>query len=166
MPDGPEADHRRAIEEAIEGVHMEPSQREHFRRLMERLEGEPRDEAMVALKDAFKREVTNPDREEMNDDRVLLAGAIAMCLGFVHGFEQEVERFRRYLNMMDRAMNPHRYKVAAQETYAVTNNHNLGKAVLNAVDLKALLFGGSVSAPPQLVDTYPELKDLALVPES
>ena len=46
----------------------------------------------------------------------------------------------------------------------MTNNHNLGKAVLNAVELKALLFGGPLSAAPQLVETYPELKDLALVP--
>jgi hypothetical protein len=46
------------------------------------------------------------------------------------------------------------------------HQRNSGKAVLNAVELKALLFGGSVSAPPQLVETYPELKDLALAPES
>lgn len=190
MQDGPETDYRRAVEEAIEGVYMEPSQREHFVRLMERLdrddealillkghlvieerinaviekfvwnaqyidrarlsfaqkialaramsmdesensmwdlieklntlrnklahslEGEPRAKSMIALRNAFKREVTNPDREEINDDRVLLAGVISMCLGFVHALEQEVERFRRYVNLMDRAMNPHRYRIA------------------------------------------------------
>ncbi len=32
-----------------------------------------------------------------------------MCLGFVHAFEQEVERFKDYLALMDRAVNPHRH---------------------------------------------------------
>jgi len=48
----------------------------------------------------------------------------------------------------------------AQDTYVMTNNHNLGKAVVNAFQLKALLTGQPVSAPQELVETYPELRDL------
>jgi hypothetical protein len=48
----------------------------------------------------------------------------------------------------------------AQDTYVMTNNHNLGKAVVNAFQLKALLTGQSVSPPQELVETYPELRDL------
>lgn len=47
-----------------------------------------------------------------------------------------------------------------RDTYAITNNHNLGKAVVNAFDLEALLFGRAVNPPPQLVEAYPELRRL------
>jgi len=47
-----------------------------------------------------------------------------------------------------------------QETYVVMNNHNLGKAVVNAFELRALL-ERPVDPPPQLVDAYPELRNLA-----
>lgn len=33
-----------------------------------------------------------------------------MSLGFVHAFEQEVERFKDYVAVMDRAINLHRPK--------------------------------------------------------
>jgi hypothetical protein len=36
----------------------------------------------------------------------------------------------------------------------------------DAVELKTLLFGGPLSALSQLVESYPELKELAFVPES
>jgi len=44
-----------------------------------------------------------------------------------------------------------------QNTYVMSNNHNLGKAAVNAIELTALLKGEPVSAPPQLVEHYPEL---------
>ena len=47
-----------------------------------------------------------------------------------------------------------------QDTYVVTNNHNLGKATVNAFELQAL-FGRLVKPPAQLVQTYPELQELA-----
>ena len=47
-----------------------------------------------------------------------------------------------------------------RDTYAVANNHNLGKAAVNAFDLEALLFGKPVKPPPQLVQAYPELQNL------
>jgi uncharacterized protein YecE (DUF72 family) len=47
----------------------------------------------------------------------------------------------------------------ADETYVITNNHNLGKAVVNAVEITSVLKGKPVPAPPQLVEHYPQLRD-------
>jgi uncharacterized protein YecE (DUF72 family) len=48
---------------------------------------------------------------------------------------------------------------AAEETYVVTNNHYLGKAVVNALEIASLLTGETVDAPATLVRKYPELHD-------
>jgi uncharacterized protein YecE (DUF72 family) len=48
----------------------------------------------------------------------------------------------------------------AQDTYVVTNNHNLGKAVVNAFQLRAFLSDWSPPPPQQLVEKYPELRGL------
>ena len=45
-------------------------------------------------------------------------------------------------------------------TYLVANNHNLGKAAVNALELISMLEGRKVQAPPTLVSRYPELKQL------
>jgi uncharacterized protein YecE (DUF72 family) len=49
----------------------------------------------------------------------------------------------------------------ASETFAVTNNHNLGKATVNALELRALLDGGPVKVPPLLLESYPDLRAIA-----
>lgn len=46
----------------------------------------------------------------------------------------------------------------AHDTYAVANNHYLGKAVVNALEISSILRGEPIKAPEQLVDRYPELK--------
>lgn len=46
----------------------------------------------------------------------------------------------------------------AKTTYVVANNHYLGKAAVNALELIAMLEDGEVEAPPMLVSHYPELK--------
>ena len=48
-----------------------------------------------------------------------------------------------------------------RDTYVVTNNHNLGKATVNAFELHAF-FGKRINPPAQLVSAYPELEQLAL----
>jgi uncharacterized protein YecE (DUF72 family) len=48
-----------------------------------------------------------------------------------------------------------------ETTYVVANNHNLGKAAVNALELMAMLEARKVPAPPTLVARYPELKQLA-----
>jgi uncharacterized protein YecE (DUF72 family) len=50
---------------------------------------------------------------------------------------------------------------AAPDTYVVTNNHYLGKAVVNAVEISSILKGEPAGAPATLLDKYPELKEFA-----
>jgi uncharacterized protein YecE (DUF72 family) len=49
----------------------------------------------------------------------------------------------------------------AEVTYVVANNHNLGKAGVNALELKHMLTGKRVKAPEVLIQHYPELKKIA-----
>jgi uncharacterized protein YecE (DUF72 family) len=48
----------------------------------------------------------------------------------------------------------------AQDTYVVTNNHNLGKAFVNALEITSLLTGEIPEVPMELERHYPELKKL------
>ncbi len=48
----------------------------------------------------------------------------------------------------------------ADEVYVMTNNHYRGQAVVNAFELQADLGKPDVKPPPQLVATYPRLRDL------
>lgn len=45
----------------------------------------------------------------------------------------------------------------ASNVFAITNNHFAGKAVVNALQLRAKISGDKVDAPPPLVRAYPEL---------
>lgn len=47
---------------------------------------------------------------------------------------------------------------AARETYVVTNNHYLGKGIVNALEIRSILEGELVEAPETLLSRYPELK--------
>lgn len=49
----------------------------------------------------------------------------------------------------------------AERTFVVANNHYLGKAAANASELKSMLSGKKVKAPPELMKTYPQLRDFA-----
>ena len=50
----------------------------------------------------------------------------------------------------------------AEATYVVANNHNLGKAAVNALELVAMLENRKVRAPQPLVQNYPELKAISV----
>lgn len=52
-------------------------------------------------------------------------------------------------------------RIAAQhdETAVVTNNHFSGQAVANAIDLMFLLHGVPVATAPEIVESFPHLKD-------
>jgi uncharacterized protein YecE (DUF72 family) len=52
----------------------------------------------------------------------------------------------------------------ALETYVITNNHYLGQAAVNAIDIQALLKGDKVRAPAVLAEKYPRLKEI-VIPE-
>ncbi len=49
----------------------------------------------------------------------------------------------------------------AQTTYVITNNHFESRAGVNALELKAMLNGKRVLAPPTLIQKYPELRRFA-----
>ena len=49
----------------------------------------------------------------------------------------------------------------AQTTYVITNNHFESKAGVNALELKAMISGKRVLAPPTLLQKYPELRRVA-----
>ena len=49
----------------------------------------------------------------------------------------------------------------AQTTYVITNNHFESKAGVNALELKSMLSGRRVPAPPTLIRKYPELRRFA-----
>jgi uncharacterized protein YecE (DUF72 family) len=58
-------------------------------------------------------------------------------------------------------------KVAAQsrETYVITNNHYLGKAVVNGLQLISILKNAKVKVPESLREHYPQLNKIADTPE-
>jgi len=49
----------------------------------------------------------------------------------------------------------------AEMTYVITNNHFESKAAVNAIELKSMLSGKRVSAPPTLLQTYSDLRRYA-----
>lgn len=79
-------------------------------KLAHSLDREPRAKAMAALKEAYKREMPTADKDEVESETLMLASVVSLCLGWVHTFEQEVERFKDCVAIMDRAINPHRHK--------------------------------------------------------
>lgn len=48
-----------------------------------------------------------------------------------------------------------------KESYVITNNHFLGKAVVNALEIKSILNGDKVPAPEPLFQKYPNLEEIA-----
>lgn len=54
----------------------------------------------------------------------------------------------------------------SKETYVISNNHFLGKAVVNALEIKATLEGHRVLAPLPLFQKYPHLADSAIPEEA
>jgi len=65
---------------------------------------------------------------------------------------KELERWR------DRI---HQIAAKTEKTFVVANNHNLGKAAVNAIELTSILEGRKVKAPPLLVSRYPDLRPFA-----
>ena len=49
----------------------------------------------------------------------------------------------------------------ARTTYVITNNHFESKAGVNAIELKSMISGKRVAAPPTLIRKYPELRKFA-----
>ena len=52
-----------------------------------------------------------------------------------------------------------------RESYVITNNHFLGKAVVNALEIKSILAGKKVPAPLPLFEKYPQLEAVTVAEE-
>jgi uncharacterized protein YecE (DUF72 family) len=52
--------------------------------------------------------------------------------------------------------------VQTRETYVIANNHYLGQAAVNALEIQALLKGDKVPGPAILAEKYPRLKEIML----
>jgi uncharacterized protein YecE (DUF72 family) len=50
---------------------------------------------------------------------------------------------------------------SVKDTYVVTNNHYIGKAVVNAFEISSILKNEPLPMPPELVERYPELEPFA-----
>jgi hypothetical protein len=46
-----------------------------------------------------------------------------------------------------------------EDTYVVTNNHYLGKAVVKAVETSSIVKGKPVAAPPEVVEHYRQMRE-------
>jgi uncharacterized protein YecE (DUF72 family) len=82
-------------------------------------------------------------------------------------FRHDADRNRKYdhlyttAELAPLASKAQRLATVHDEVVVITNNHFEGKAVANAIELRALLEGEPVRAPPELIDAYPHLRAVA-----
>ena len=50
----------------------------------------------------------------------------------------------------------------AQDVFVIANNHYRGQGIANALELKSILEGAKVPAPPEILDAYPRLAERAV----
>ncbi len=53
----------------------------------------------------------------------------------------------------------------AQKTFVIANNHPRGQAAVNVLELKSMLGGKKVAAPPELIEAYPDQLQKIATPE-
>lgn len=76
------------------------------------LHSEKRQKKFERLKTLYVAENdVSPDEANALDQHVLASFAIALALGFLGSFEEEVVRFKDLINGLDRVVNPHRHNV-------------------------------------------------------
>jgi uncharacterized protein YecE (DUF72 family) len=109
-----------------------------------------------------------------------LASPAEMPVGYIrlHGRRYDtwfsddatIPAFERYNYLYsDKELKPWagRVQAAAEQTpkvFAITNNHYLGKGVVNALQLISMLKGAKVNVPESLRQHYPELEEIASTP--
>jgi uncharacterized protein YecE (DUF72 family) len=55
-------------------------------------------------------------------------------------------------------------RAQGENTHVFANNHYRGQGPANALELRALLEGGKIAVPQELIEAYPRLKAIALPP--
>lgn len=71
--------------------------------------------------------------------------------------EEEISEIVRFLNEIVKK---------AKETFVITNNHFQGKAVCNALQIASKLFGNKIDVPKNIIEKFPQLKNIAKNQES
>ena len=56
-----------------------------------------------------ERDVT-AEEADRSPDHIIASFAISLCLGFLGSFEEEVTRFKSWINNLDHVVNPHRHQ--------------------------------------------------------
>jgi uncharacterized protein YecE (DUF72 family) len=83
-------------------------------------------------------------------------GGVEMRYNYLYSDEELTEWKRRIRKVA----------AASQETYVILNNHYQGKAVVNALQIRAKLEGRRVAVPDNLAAFYPQLYEIAQKPET
>ena len=73
------------------------------------LESKERQKAYQHLKQAYDVETKDSTRQKVDEPHYLALMAMGHCLGFLQGFEAEIDRFKEWLGTMDKIVNPHRH---------------------------------------------------------
>ena len=83
---------------------------------------------MNALRSAYSREREGRlEQWGRNNEALLILSAVAYCLGFLDAHEQEVERFKNWVNLLDRVVNPHRRQPKAKVATLATRKSKTSK---------------------------------------
>lgn len=80
-----------------------------------------------------------------------------------HGEEQRHERYNYLYSVEELRPWAERIKTLTErtgKTFVIANNHYLGKAVVNSLQMQFLITGKPPQAPAQLVGHYPELREI------
>jgi hypothetical protein len=81
------------------------------------LDGERRQRKLERLKSLYFAEIADPDLVESDrsgPDHHIVSQAVALALGFLGPFEEEVTRFKDYVSAFDPVVNPHRHSRPAK----------------------------------------------------
>ena len=80
-------------------------------KLAHTLDHSVRESKLIAIKNLYFEicsDLNGIDKHRNQEDKIIVAYAIGECLGFLSSFEKEIERFKDFVGMLDKAVNPHR----------------------------------------------------------
>jgi hypothetical protein len=85
-------------------------------KLSHSLDRAPRERAMAAIREVYIKAIDLEPSDLQNDiEALFLMKTMVGCLGFLGALEREVERFRDYVDIMDKVVNSHRHANFSQD---------------------------------------------------
>ena len=76
------------------------------------LDSPKRSNTLARVRELYFREcadIPNIQRDRLREDQHIMALAIALSFGFLGGFQNEVDRFKEWVSMLDHMVNRHRH---------------------------------------------------------